>query len=106
MLFLVIFVSGFWLSRSGKPYNVVIFTVHKLVSLGAVVFLAATIHQVAGLGVAELLAGVVTGLLFLCTFISGGFLSTGKPMPAAVLKMHRVTPFLTVLSTTVTLYIL
>lgn len=30
--------SGIWLSNSGKPYNTVIFTIHKLIALTAVVF--------------------------------------------------------------------
>jgi len=52
-----------------------------------------------------LTACVVTGLFFLGTIIAGGLLSTGKPMPAAILTMHQITPFLTVFSTSVTLYL-
>jgi hypothetical protein len=109
LFFLFIFLSGIWLSHSGKPLNVIILTIHKLISLAAVVFLVMTIYQInqaAKLGAIELIAGVVTGLLFLGTIISGGLLSTGKPMPAAILMMHQITPFLTVLSTAVTLYLL
>jgi hypothetical protein len=109
LLFLFIFISGFWLSKSGKPYNVIVLTIHKLISLAAVAFLAATIYQanqVAKLSAIELTAGVVTGLFFLGTIITGGLLSTDKPMPVVVLRMHQITPFLTVLSTAVTLYLL
>jgi hypothetical protein len=109
LFFLFIFLSGFWLSNSGKPYNAIILTIHKLISLAAVVFLVITIYQinqVAKLSAIELIAGVVTGLFFLSTIISGGLLSTGKPKPAAILTMHQITPFLTVLSTAVTLYLL
>jgi hypothetical protein len=84
-------------------------TIHKLISLAAVVFLVITIYQinqVAKLSAIELVAGVVAGLFFLSTIITGGLLSTGKPMPAAILTMHQITPFLTVLSTAVTLYLL
>jgi hypothetical protein len=107
LFFLFIFLSGIWLSHSGKPLNVIILTIHKLISLAAVVFLIITIYQinqVANLNTIELTAGVVTGLFFLSTIISGGLLSTGKPMPAAILTLHQITPFLTVLSTAVTLY--
>lgn len=38
LLFLFIFLSGFWLSHSGKPYNTLIFTIHKLIGLAAGVF--------------------------------------------------------------------
>ena len=109
LFFLFIFLSGFWLSHSGKTRNVIILTIHKLISLAAVVFLAITIsqiNQVASLNTIELTAGEVTGLLFLGAIISGGLVSTSKPMPAAILTMHQITPFLTVLSTAVTLYLL
>jgi hypothetical protein len=108
-LFLFTLISGFWLSRSGKPFNVIILTIHKLTSLAAAVLLGIVIYrinQVAPLRTIELAAGVVTGLFFLDAVVSGGLLSIGKPMPAVILTMHRITPFLTVLSAAVTLYLL
>lgn len=107
--FLAVLLSGFWLSRSGKPLNVVILTVHKLVSLTTIAFLVAIIAQayrVAPLGTIELTASVITGVFFLGTILSGGLLSTGKPIPAIVLRMHQILPFLTLFSTAVTLYLL
>lgn len=44
--YLFIFVSGFWLSRSGKPYNGIVFNIHKLIALVAVVFLVITMCQI------------------------------------------------------------
>lgn len=73
-------------------------TIHKLISLAAAVFLVITIYQinqVAILSAIELTAGVVTGLL-----------RTDKPMPAAILTIHQITPFLAALSTAATLYLL
>jgi hypothetical protein len=107
--FLFIFISGVWLSRSGRPLNVVILAIHKLLSLLVVVFIAVTIYQInqeVKIGTIELSASVVTGLLFLFTFISGGLLSTGKPVQAAVLAIHKVTPLLTLLSAAATMYLL
>jgi hypothetical protein len=107
--FLFIFLSGLWLSHSGKPLNGIILTIHKLISLAAVVFLVMTIYQInqaATLSAIGLAAGVVTGLFFLGTIMAGGLLSIGKPMPAAILTMHQITPFLTVFSTAATLYLL
>jgi hypothetical protein len=46
LFFLFIFLSGIWLSYSGKPVNVIILTIHKLISLAAVVFLIVTIYQI------------------------------------------------------------
>lgn len=109
LFFLFIFLSGFWLSNSGKPLNVIILTIHKLVSLAAIVFLVITISQinrVATLSTIQLTASVITGLFFLGTVITGGLLSTDKPMPAVILTMHQIIPLLTLLSTAVTLCLL
>lgn len=109
VFFLFIFISGFWLSRSGKPYSGIILTIHKLISLAAIVLLGITIYRVnqaARLSAIEPLAAVVTGLFFLGTMITGGLLSTDKAMPAIVLRLHQITPYLTVLSTAATLYLL
>jgi uncharacterized protein YneF (UPF0154 family) len=108
LFFLFIFLSGIWLSRTGRPLNVGISTLHKLISLGAGIYLLATIRQqsrVVPLSATEWIAIVVTGLCFLGTVASGGFLSSDKPMPVAVLRVHQVVPVLTVLSSAATLYL-
>jgi hypothetical protein len=108
LFFVFIFLSGFWLSRSGKPYNGITFTIHKLISVAEVVFLVITIYQInqtAALNAIELTVVVVTGLAFLVTIISGGLVSADILMPAAI-WMHRITPFLTVLSTAAILVLL
>lgn len=109
LFFVVIFGSGYWLSRAGKPYSVIVLTVHKLISLAVVVFLVITMIQsnrVAALGAMELVAGAVTGLFFLSLFATGGLLSGGEQMPVIVSRLHRIAPYLTVLSTAATLYLL
>ncbi len=109
LFFLIIFLSGIYLNRTGKPYNGIILTIHKLISLGTVVFLVITfrrIIQTSAPGAVELTGLVITGLLFLGSIITGGLLSIPKPMPAIVLKLHEITPYLTLLFTVVTLYLL
>ncbi len=109
LFFLFIFLFGFWLSRLGRPRNAIILTIHKLISLAAVGFLGMTIYQinqVAQLDTIELTAGLVTGLFFLCTIILGGLVSLEKPVPGVISTLHKLFPYLTVLSTGVTLYLL
>ena len=108
-LFLVIFVSGFWLNRSGKPYNVIISTIHKLVALAAGILLLIIIIRASresSLSTTGLIIGVVTGLLFLANGVTGGLLMTDNPMPTVISMMHLITPFLAALSSAVTLYLL
>jgi len=109
LFFLFIFLSGIWLSRTGRPLNVGISTVHKLIGLAAGIFLLVTTHQrnqLVPLSVTEWIAIVVTGLCFLGVVASGGLLSSEEPMPVAVLRVHQIVPVLTVLSTAATLYLL
>jgi hypothetical protein len=108
LFYLFIFLSGIWLTRSGKPYNTIVLAIHKLVSVAAVVFLVVILYRMSGvapLTAGELAAAVITGLFFLGTIATGGLLSADKPMPGIILWLHRITPFLTVLSTAVTLYL-
>jgi branched-subunit amino acid transport protein AzlD len=102
LFFLFVFLSGFWLSNSGKPLNSLILTVHKLIAVAAFIFLAVAAYranQVNPLSTTELAAIAVTAVLFLGTIATGGLLSIGKEMPEAVLRLHQITPYLTVLST-------
>ena len=118
IFFLFILLSGFWVSRSGKPYNTFIFTVHKLIGLGAGIFLIRTvylIHQATPLSPAQWIAIVVTVLLFILTVAAGGLLSVlaegglqilGAAMQRAIELAHKILPYVIVVSTGVTLYLL
>jgi hypothetical protein len=84
-------------------------TIHKLIGLAAGLFLLVTIYQrgrETPLNATEWIAIVVTGLCFLGTVVSGAFLSSDKPMPVGVLRVHQIVPVLTVLSSGVTLWLL
>jgi len=109
LLYLLIFASGFWLSKSGKPFNTIVLTIHKLISLAVLVLLIIIIyrfHEGAKLGAVELAFTLVMSLFFLSTIISGGFLSTGKSLPAAIRIVHLTTSILTVLTGAVMLFLL
>jgi hypothetical protein len=109
LFFLFIFLSGFWLSRLGKPLNTALFTIHKLIALGAVVFLAVTIYNIqktAPLSQAQMILSAAAALCFVATFATGGLLSVDKVMPVIVLRLHQVAPYLTLLSTSAALYLI
>ena len=118
IFFLFIILSGFWVSRSGKPYNTFIFTVHKLIGLGLGIFLIRTVyltHQAAPLSGTQWTAIVLTVLLFILTVAAGGLLSVlaegglqnlGASMQSAIELVHKISPYLIVLATALTLYLL
>jgi hypothetical protein len=109
ILLVCMILSGFWLSRSGKPLNTLILTVHKLISLGTLIFLALTVvqvHQASALTPLQWAVSLLTGLLFLTLFATGGLLSAGKNMQELVHKIHKFLPYALAISTAINLYLI
>lgn len=109
--FLIMILSGFWLSRTGKPYGTLIFTIHKLIGVGIGILLFMTVrqmHQTVPLSPVEIAAVAVTGLFFVASVTTGSLLSipVSKPMPGFVSMLNKILPYFSVLSTAVTLYLL
>jgi len=103
----LIFASGFWVSRAGKPYPVLNFTIHKLIALAAAVLLGILILRVnkaAPLDSTQWLAVVVVGVCALVTIVTGGLASIDRLMPAILLTLHKVFPYLSVASVGWVLY--
>lgn len=105
VFFVVIFVSGFVLLATGKPYSVLVLTLHKLVAVAAVILLGISLYQTADLGAVEYIALAVTGALFIGAVATGGMLASENSMPLTVKSAHFVLPFLTVISTVVMLFL-
>jgi hypothetical protein len=109
LLFVLIFITGYWLSRAGKPYSVLRFNLHKFIGLGTAIFTGWTVFQnpqVVSLDSLRMLSIVITVLIAVVTVITGGLLSTAKVMPPLIAKIHKVFPFLTIFATAGTLYLL
>jgi hypothetical protein len=118
LFFLLIFTFGFWLSRLGRPYHVLLFNIHKLIALAAVIFLGVTVngfHRATPLGPAQIASVVVAVLVIVGLFATGALLSIdatgglGNASAAtrtALITAHRILPYLAVLSTGVGLYLL
>jgi hypothetical protein len=109
VLFILSLASGVWLSYLGKPINIFIVTIHKLISLATVLFTGLAIYHLsrtAAISSSELSAMVVTGLLFLFLFITGALLSAGKPVNIVISATHKIAPLLSVISTAVTIFLL
>jgi hypothetical protein len=106
---LFIILSGLWLSRSGKPFPVIVFTLHKLLTLGTLVFLAMMVykvHQSTPLQSDQLITIVVTVICFIVMIITGGLLSLEKIMPVIILRIHQLFPYLTVVALIFSFYLL
>ena len=109
LFFLLILPSGLWLHHSGKPYSLLLFNAHKLIGFGLFLFLTINVYKVnrvAPLSALELTACLIAGLFFLGTIVTGGLVSIPKAMPGFVSLSHKLLPYMTVLSTIISLYLL
>jgi hypothetical protein len=93
--FVLTLAFGFWVSNVGKPYNGLLFNVHKLIALGAVI---ATIVQLTKVFRNDnslafiILLLVVATLCVIALFASGALMSLGKMDYALMLTVHRIAP--------------
>lgn len=109
LLVVLIFASGFWVSRAGKPYPALNFNIHKLIALAAVILLGVMISRVnkaAPMDSTQWLAVVIAGVCALVTILTGGLASIDRPLPAILAALHKVFPYLSVLSTGWVMYLL
>jgi len=107
LIFLIMILSGIWLSRKGKPYHKGIVALHKITALLAVVYTAILIsHMLNGIQIPSVvwIAIIVTGILFILNLVSGALLTIEKPMPVSVLFIHRYTPILLIVLCLAALY--
>ncbi len=108
VMFLIIFGGGYWLGKKGKPYNQALLAVHKLVSLGALVYLCIVFvnyGKVEPFTGGQVAALAVAGFFFVATIVNGALVSLKKEMPMVVKIMHKINPYLTVASTAIAFYL-
>ena len=109
VLFILTLGFGFWLSRSGKPYHTLIFNVHKLIALAAVVVTAIQIFNALKIGEEQpilIVLVIVIGLCAVALFVTGALMSANKATGRAALTIHRIAPLLAVLAALGALYLL
>jgi hypothetical protein len=109
IVFILIFLTGFLLSRIGRPYSNGTLTVHKLLGLTSLALFVLTAIRIlrTGLQHTEIIPGaILTVLFFLGLIVTGGLVSALPAPPKIASAIHKIFPYLTVLSTGVTLYFL
>ena len=116
--FAFVFLFGYILSRTGKPYNSLIFNFHKLIGLAMGIFLIVTVYQVHQTGPfspLQILSLVITVGIFIILVAAGGLLSIeasgnlksiSQTTLAMISAVHKILPYLALLATAGTLYLL
>ena len=106
---LFIILTGLGLRRMGSPYSIPLVTLHKLIGLGAGIYLGLLVYRTyraAGFDLAQVAAVAVTVLLFAVNVATGSLLSTNRVMPKPVQIMNRWVPYLTLIATGWLIYLL
>lgn len=90
-LILITIVLGAILHKTGKPYNNLLFTAHKLITLGFVVYFAIVLvnyNNLQGFNPVLIAFTVLLLLSIIILMVSGGLLSVDK-MENLMQKLHR-----------------
>ncbi len=109
VLFLLTGGLGICLSSSGKPYGTLIFTIHKLVGLAAVIFAVIVVRnllQGAGIEGTAMTLIIVTGASILALFVTGGLLGAEKEPYMLLRVVHIVATCLALPSVGALFYLL
>jgi len=107
--FLVTVVFGLWLSKVGKPYNGILFNIHKLIALGTVILASVQVYKL--LMVTEpqallILSLVVVVVCVVTLFASGAFLSIGNVKYEVVKLIHNISPVIMAIAMGSAIYLL
>ncbi len=112
IIFLLTLVFGFWLSRIGKPYNGILFNIHKLLALAAVIVAVFEIRKmiqsegtIPFYNVLIALTIALTGVSIIALFATGALMSIGKLNYAVSLTIHKAAPILATMTLIAAIYL-
>lgn len=109
IVFLLTLFFGVWLSNSGKPYNGILFNVHKLIALGAAILTAVQLFKVlkdTGIQVVPILLIVIAVVCVIALFATGALMSMEKMSYQVTLTIHRLAPILAAVAMVAAVYLL
>lgn len=95
IVFVLTVAFGFWLSHAGKPYNGILFNIHKLIALGAVIITGIQVAKMFKTADSRIfLVGliVVAVICVIALFASGAMMSIGTAGYEITLTVHRIAP--------------
>ena len=93
--FVLTVILGFWLSRLGKPYHQVVFNIHKLIALAAVVLVGLQFSDWFKSGAVQpewILLVVLIAIMTIILFASGALMSLEKLDYKLLRLVHRIAP--------------
>lgn len=105
-LMLITLVVGVILTRSGKPYNTAVFTIHKLAAVAfavIAVILFVNFNKAFGMDMTDWILAVLMGVSLIGVMVSGGLISTDQY--EVIMKIiHKISTALLLFSGTLEFY--
>ncbi len=101
IIFVLTLGSGLWLSHTSKPLNPILFNIHKLIALGAVILTGIQIYKSLRITETQLmlvLMIILAVLSVIALFATGALMSIGTPVYEQWHMIHKIAPFLVAIS--------
>jgi len=95
VVFVLTVIFGFWLSRLGKPYQQILFNIHKLIALAAVVLVGLQLSKWIKSGEVPpqmILLMILMAIMTIVLFAIGALMSLDKLDYKFLLFLHRIAP--------------
>jgi len=108
-LFLIIIGFGLWVRKVGKPYNGLLFNIHKLIALGAVILTGIRIFKLDPFATFPIMAILLFALAVLGViglFTTGTIMSIKDEVPKVALLIHRILPAVIFISMSISIYLI
>jgi len=111
LLYTIAVISGFWLKKLGKPFNPLVFNIHKFAALICVVISIIIIYNLikkSEIQVITLALIILAIISVLVQFVSGAFISIGKPenLQHTFILIHNITTVVAPITIAMTIYLL
>lgn len=92
VLIVLLIIAGIFLHQKGEPYNVILFTIHKVLTIAMIVLMALVAIRFFRQEDVGMIYYVLSGIIALSLvglFVSGGMLSQDK-FHTVMLRIHQV----------------
>jgi len=86
----IIYSTGVFLTRSGRPFNAVLLAVHKLLSLAFLIFVGVLVYKTMPLTFSDWTFVASSAILSIVSFVSGGVIAAMEKSPFWALWSHRI----------------
>ena len=93
----VILISGIYLRRRSRPYNNILFSVHKIVAVILIIFTLIVLRNFLRNTSTDRLIiylAILTAILLLFSFITGALQNFERPPPLTIVIIHKVSSYL------------